>query len=296
MSERDAFPIIEIEPGWVLHREAMGSKNKFWYRPPDSETPWLFKYPQAGAGQHWAEKVAAEAADRLRILHAVVELATIRGVRGSSTKSFTINRRQLMHGNEVLAAMLSYERDQRFGQSAHTLSDIFRALESASRSKEAATAAKRQFAGYLVLDALIGNTDRHHENWGFLVRRTASGLEGRLAPTFDHASSLGRELRDAKREGRLREGSVGRYSERARGAVYWTDAGRHGPSPLEIVRRAAHAYPALFRDAIERVRDLETNFLDLVRRVPDDWMTGPEREFAASLMRYNATEIVRCLP
>lgn len=296
MPERDAFPIVEIEQGWVLRREAMGSKNKFWYRPPDSEAPWLFKYPQAGAGQHWAEKVAAETADRLRIVHAVVELATIRGVRGSCTKSFTINRRQLIHGNEVLAATMSYERDKRFGQSAHTLSNIFRALEFAFRSKEAATAAKRQFAGYLVLDALVGNTDRHHENWGFVVRRTASGLKGRLAPTFDHASSLGRELRDAKREERLREGSVGRYSERARGAVYWTDAGRHGPSPLEIVRRATRAYPDLFRDPIERIRTLQIDFLDVVRRVPDDWMTGPEREFAASLMRYNAAEIVRCLP
>lgn len=201
-----------------------------------------------------------------------------------------------MHGNEVLAATMPYERDKRFGQSAHTLSNIFRALEFAFRSEAAAATAKRQFAGYLVLDALIGNSDRHHENWGLLVRTTESGIKDRLAPTFDHASSLGRELRDAKREGRLREGSVGRYSEKARGAVYWTDAGRHGPSPLEIVRKATRAYPDLFRDPIERVRDLEIDFFELVHRIPADWMTEPEREFAVSLMRYNAAEIVECLP
>lgn len=295
MSE-GAFPVQQVDPESMLGQETMGSKNKFWYRPSDSETSWLFKYPQEGTGQHWAEKVAAEIADHLRILHAVVELATIRDVRGSSTKSFTTKHRQLLHGNEVLAATMSYERDKRFGQSAHTLSNIFHALESAFRSEAAAATAKRQFAGYLVLDALIGNTDRHHENWGLLVRRTESGLKGSLAPTFDHASSLGRELRDAKRAGRLREGNVGGYSERARGAVYWTDSGRHGPSPLEIVRKGTPAYPDLFRDPIERVRDLQVDFLDLVHRVPEDWMTGPEREFAASLMRYNAAEIVECLP
>ena len=27
------------------------------------------------------------------------------------------------------------------------------------------------FAGYLLLDALIGNTDRHHENWAVMVPR-----------------------------------------------------------------------------------------------------------------------------
>lgn len=280
----------------MLGQEVMGSKNKFWYRPSGSEVSWLFKYAQEGTGQHWAEKIAAEIAGHLRILHAVVELATIRGVRGCSTKSFTSEHRTLLNGNEVLAATMSYERDKRFGQSAHTLSNILRALEFASRSEAAAVTAKRRFAGYLVLDALIGNSDRHHENWGILIKPTETGIKGRLAPTFDHASSLGRELRDTKREGKIREGSVGRYSERARGAVYWTDEGRHGPSPLEIVRRGAPAYPDLFRDPIERVRDLQVDFLDLVHRVPEEWMTGPEREFAASLMRYNAAEIVECLP
>jgi serine/threonine protein kinase HipA of HipAB toxin-antitoxin module len=45
-----------------------------------------------------------------------------------------------------------------------------------------------QFTGYLVLDALIGHTDRHEENWGVI-----EGITGakRLAPSFDHASSLG---------------------------------------------------------------------------------------------------------
>lgn len=296
MPEDAFFPVRQVDPDSMLVHETMGSKDKFWYRRSGSEASWLFKYPQEGTGQHWAEKIAAEIAGHLRILHAVVELATICGVRGSITKSFTSDHRTLWHGNEVLAAAMSYDRDKRFGQSAHTLSNILHTLEVASRSEAAAATAKRQFAGYIVLDALIGNTDRHHENWGVLVEPTETAIKGRLAPTFDHASSLGRELRDAKREGKLREGGVGRYSERARGAVYWTDRGRHRPSPLEIVRRATPAYPDLFRDPIERVRDLEVDFLDLVHRVPENWMTGPEREFAASLMRYNAARIVECLP
>lgn len=41
------------------------------------------------------------------------------------------------------------------------------------------------FAGLLVFDALVGNTDRHHENWA-IVEDT-----GLLAPSFDHGASLG---------------------------------------------------------------------------------------------------------
>ena len=39
-------------------------------------------------------------------------------------------------------------------------------------------------------------SDRHHENWGILRERIATGWLDCLAPTFDHASSLGRELVD----------------------------------------------------------------------------------------------------
>ncbi len=68
-----------------------------------------------------------------------------------------------------------------------------------------------QLASYLVLDALIGNTDRHHENWGFLgqvlvnidevseAARLVKQGGYDIAPSFDHASSLGRELPDEKR-------------------------------------------------------------------------------------------------
>ena len=55
-------------------------------------------------------------------------------------------------------------------------------------------------ADYMVLDALIGNTDRHHENWGILRTRVDGQWEDKVAPSFDHASLLGRELQDVRRE------------------------------------------------------------------------------------------------
>jgi hypothetical protein len=54
-----------------------------------------------------------------------------------------------------------------------------------------------------MLDALIGNTDRHHENWGLVLQGTSDHQDLRLAPTFDHASSLGRNETDERREARL---------------------------------------------------------------------------------------------
>lgn len=50
----------------------------------------------------------------------------------------------------------------------------------------------------LAFDALIGNTDRHHENWGFLADRSPTHPRPNtaLAPAFDNGTSLGHEFAD----------------------------------------------------------------------------------------------------
>lgn len=66
----EVYPVLSVDPEWVLHPEEMGSKEKFWYRPPEGRSDWLFKYPQSLTGQHWAEKLVEQAAAMLGIPHA----------------------------------------------------------------------------------------------------------------------------------------------------------------------------------------------------------------------------------
>lgn len=134
----DPYGIVEIQSEWVLGQEALGSKRKFWYRSElEDSTSWLFKYPQKGSGQHWAEKVAAEVADVLEILHARVELAEFRGTRGSTTESFARDGRELYHGNQVLAGYVhGYDPDREFHQSDHTFDNILYGLELAFETPE----------------------------------------------------------------------------------------------------------------------------------------------------------------
>ena len=141
----------------------------------------------------------------------------------------------LYHGNQVLAGrLLDYDPEKRFRQSDHTLENIFAALDLLFASPDGRRRAKRRLAEYLVLDALIGNTDRHHENWGILRKRTGGRWTGMVAPTFDHASSLGRELLDEgagkSRRRLLAEQQIPRYAERAPGAIYWQTSDKRGIS------------------------------------------------------------------
>lgn len=52
------------------------------------------------------------------------------------------------------------------------------------------------WARTLAFDAIIGNDDRHTENWGFLIDQGASNAGFTLAPAFDNGTSLGFIIRE----------------------------------------------------------------------------------------------------
>ena len=291
------YPIAQVQPEWVLEPEHLGGKEKFWYLKPGlSEVKWLFKYPRPNSGEHWAEKIAAEIAGILEIPSARVELATFQGDRGSTSESFLRQNQELVHGNQVLADYLEgYDTNlRRFEQSHHTLVNVWTALERVFDDLKESEASKSCFAEYLVLDALIGNTDRHDENWG-VVRRIDTGhrLEF-LAPSFDHASSLGRELSDENRERRLNNGQVSAYSEspKGRGGIFRSDSDKFGPHPLELVRLAFDQYGDFLSPCLQKLSSLDDRkVVDVVGRVPHDWMSNAARRFAIKLIGYNCKEL-----
>lgn len=291
------YSVLEIQAEWVLEPEGMGSKEKFWYRAKDGEPEWLFKFPQPNTGQHWAEKIAAEVAAAMGVLHGVVELAFFQGTHGSATESFARDGRELFHGNQILAGKVhGYDPGKEFGQCDHTLQNIFLGLDRTFTKPDGAHKAKVSLVDYLVLDAVIGNTDRHHENWGIMRKQVGDRWQGLVAPTFDHASSLGRELLDESvgkcRMRVLQQNRIGPYSEKAQGAIYWDKNDNHGLSPLELIRRAARLHPELFRPGLAKLGKLERPLLEeMVGRVPQDWMTPLARKFAVALMCYNIQEL-----
>lgn len=284
---------MTVAQEWAHEREDMGSKSKFWCTDNYGRR-WLFKFPRPETGEHWAEKIAAEIAAALRIAHAKVELAQFDRQRGSATESFARSRPQLLyHGNQLLARIFyDYDPEKIFQNSSHTLGNIWLALDRFFRGKS--SRAKEIFVEYLVLDALIGNTDRHHENWALLRRRVANRWVWVVAPSYDHASSLGRELSDEARNNWIADKRIGRYSEskKARGGIYWSEKDRRAPNPLELVRRAHACYRPLFATALGKLEKLRGDTMkDIVSRVPEDWMTPSSRMFALELMRYNMSEL-----
>ncbi|MBP7334930.1 HipA domain-containing protein [Niveispirillum sp.] len=100
------------------------------------------------------------------------------------------------------------------------------------------------WAQILAFDALIGNTDRHPENWGFLVNQCTDGTQSfRFAPAFDNGTSLGYEQSEDKLGALCENASLSRYVSRGTHHCGW-NASEDGPLPhMSLCAKYISAYP-----------------------------------------------------
>jgi HipA-like C-terminal domain len=284
---RETFPIILVAREMRSEVEQLGSKPKFWFRL--NRENWLFKEARVNTGEDWSEKVASEIAGLLGLPTHRAELADYEGKRGCAVRSFLSGTQSgLVHGNELLGGLITgYDKDKVHGQADHTFDNIVRVVQRLFTTPGERRNAALQVAGYVVLDALVGNTDRHHQNWGVMVTPSTSDsvvppqLSLQVAPTFDHASSLGRELSDEACERHLCNGTIRRYIQKARGGIFANAGAKHGLSPVALAQLLANRYPDLFAAWRARVEDFDLRAVEeITAAVPESRMSTSSRAFA----------------
>lgn len=290
------FPIVSIPLDAREDTEQLGSKPKFWVLLDGHR--WLFKEARANTGEDWAEKAAADIAREMGLSAATVELAEYQGRRGCISQNFidVAAGEALIHGNEILAwTVTGYGKAKTFRQSDHTIENIQKAMRGLF-PEEKAHDVLTVLAGYIVLDALIGNTDRHHENWGLKLRADPQSPGFEAAPSFDHASSLGRELLDERRAELLAANRVGWYVGKGRGGIFRDPDQRHGENPLRLVQVAARAYPSYFRPALERVAALNPERINtILSALPQERASTLAKEFAVAMILSARTSLIELL-
>ncbi|GFK94994.1 hypothetical protein NNJEOMEG_02842 [Fundidesulfovibrio magnetotacticus] len=197
------YPIVHIPANIPGFPEQIGTKEKFWLLGIDGYK-YLYKIGRPGTGENWAEIVSYEICRLLCLPHAEYSLATWRDTCGVITRSFVPDGHSLYLGNDIMSKFVhEYDANKRYKQTQYTIGRVFHFLNneiiqypigfpSAFTTNQALSC----FVGYILLDALIANQDRHHENWGLILNPEGKAY---LAPTFDHASSLGRNESDRKR-------------------------------------------------------------------------------------------------
>ncbi len=300
------YKIVDISEWRRADDEPMGGKPKFWVHDA-RETVWLFKRQSQG-GDHWAEKLAAEIADLLTIPHASMELATYKNAPGVITKDFTDNGGlgTLILGNDLLLkADPTYPKHGRFRLTQHTVRRALGVLDQEFikappilMEPRAFCRAPDVFVGYLMLDAIVGNTDRHHENWGVLKKNGGnSHPRMELAPSFDHAASLGQILTEREKKKRLETRdsryTVKAYASRARSAIYGDEEDRKSLHTIDAFALAAEFRPAAGSYWLESLRNLDNEQIEsLTRAAPEACMSEISKKFTIRMLQCNRKKIL----
>lgn len=145
------------------------------------------------------------------------------------------------------------------------------------------------FVGYLVLDSLVANRDRHDDNWAVL-RPLVGEFSAALSGSYDHAGSLGYNLTDAERGRRLRENRV---EEWARRGTAWRF--EHAGRPSTLVELASEGLrevsPAVKAHWVDRVEALDVSYItDTLYRVPG--LSEVAATFGAEIVAINRRRLL----
>ena len=273
-----------------------------WLRDPDTGKDWLYKAVTVKHGhvhgEDWAEKAAVHLAYLVGIPCARVEMAARGASRGSISLDLRPKLFELQEGRVMLEGRPGYvhQSGRRGGRPGHSLDNIRSVLEGAVPPPGwvgfAGATAFDVFAGYMMLDAWIANTDRHPHNWAVL--RHATEVEPmRLCGSYDHASCLGFGVLDSKRILTLaKPGGVRRWCERGRAACFEHTPGSPIPTLVDAAKKALDlASPAArehWPSNLAQVGDEDTQ--KIVTRIPG--MSDPARTFALSVLEVNRRRVL----
>ncbi len=293
------FPIIQVtqEDYELSQEETMGSKSKFWFKHSQLGN-CLYKHIRPNTGEDWAEKIASELCQLLQLPHARYELAeTWEKSYGTISVNFLPEGGALIHGNEILTSLIpNYPTFSTYNVSEHNLDIVFQAIENNQvilppneqtnvKLPNKIETATDLFVGYLLLDSWIGNGDRHHENWGFVRWKNLLYL----APTYDHASCLGRELSDQKRKVR----SVEAYAKKCLSAFYKNINNQKPLKTFEVFSEVANLYPHAANIWLNCLKNISIQDIDLIfHSFPKGRISSIAAKFAKDILIFNQTRLL----
>jgi len=286
------YPILEVHS--YDQTEQLGTKTKHWF-VDENDVDFLFKAGRKGTGENWAEKASSELAKRIGIPCAHYDLARWKDLDGVVTPSFIPEQGYLELGNEVLAHVVTgYDPGEKYEAREYRLSTVCDILKNSHNIRPpisgdeilATFSPLSVFIGYLVFDCWIGNPDRHHENWGFVVTRDSK----HLSPTFDHASGLGARLLDEQRRRRLvtkdRGFSVESWVAKAR--TPFRDASGAKLFTLNVVQELRQRYPESVDFWLDRLATVELEDIErMFSEFPESHISQVAIAFALRILEEN---------
>ncbi len=289
------YPIIDVTDWPVEQVETAGRGTNTWLSGPNGGR-WLHKLtrvrPDRREGQDWAEKISAELGTLVGIPTAQIELARRAGTPGCISADLKPGVAwELQAGSVLIAEFVPSFIPKSRSRQGHNLANVERSLRATlppvGLEVPDGLTAFDLFCGYLLFDAWIANQDRHVENWSVL--RGPSGTL-RLAPSYDHGSTLGFNLTDTRLKEFLRDPeALATWLGRGRAEKF--EDGRQ-TSLVDFAHQALSMTPSAtwdyWRDRFGSIT--EGDWVRIVEATPE--MSDPARTFVDRMLHVNLRRLL----
>lgn len=177
---------------WIIDKDSpygSGASEKIWLVNIETQEKGIFKFPKTHTygnitGEYWAEKIAYEIACVINMKCARVDIGEFNGRRGSMSYMLLNEDEELLEGIQYITNKFPYySQDDFIDLASGEIYSMQMILESLI-----GTNLERDFLKIPIYDCLIGNSDRHHSNWG-IVKNTVNQII-KIASLYDNGSSL----------------------------------------------------------------------------------------------------------
>lgn len=185
-------------------------------------------------------------------------------------------------GGDILQRVINnYDRKR---GTQHNLTDIIQTLMQYAKNGELAKDVGVNGIKILIFDALIGNGDRHQDNWGIVLCKN-----GRfLSPAFDNGSSMGHEIL----ESRLSTIDIEAYIRRGKHHLKINRDDKREAKHLDLIQYVLSLSPEakdILRGCLDfDLSDIKSDML-LLKQIQDalpyndNWLTEARLNFMSSL-------------
>lgn len=260
--------LIRDVSNWLADdsRVVSGTRTKYWLINPTNDQNALFKEPRANTGEAWAELVAALIGDLIHFPTATTSLATYHNTVGSLSNNFISTGEEFLEGGDLITRLdTSFDR---YKLDHYTLDTILKSLPQNQGLEKA-------FLQIPVFDALIGNQDRHCDNWG-VIRK---GEQYDMAPLYDNGASLGHLLSEVQIKRLLNnpEG-LNQFTQRSFSLIGLPNHKK--PKHKMLLNYIYAKYPDHLTETIECLRDISHNGItQIIDEIPDESMSSLQKEW-----------------
>lgn len=306
------YPIINITRWNFEDVYVSGSKEKRWYRDPDTTKLHLFKLPISltnsnwkilgeTTGEMWSEKITSEIGKKLRLSIHDVEIGCMNYIE-DSVEGLGIDKTKIIDGKIYGALCSSFlkEGEESLIEGADMIMDFDFTYDRDNLKgvKEVYSyeLLYRLFTKYfclpelflmIIFDTLIGNTDRHQDNFG-IIRNEVTGRVN-FAPLYDNSSSLGRELPERKINLMLKDNYMFNaylFGKKSSSLIKWGNIHSYEKlNAFELLRRIVVFTPQI-KDYFEILDSLSDKVIDsIIYNIPDVVMSDIKKTFVSKVLK-----------